>query len=319
MIRLSIIVPFYNVEKYIEECIRSLYDQDIPQEEYEVICVDDCSPDGSKTIVERLQKEYSMLRLLAHTENKRQGGARNTGLREAKGKYVWFVDSDDTIIPNCFKEMLGKAEDEDLDFLRISSVGRDGDSSRILYGPCTGSQYVFDAPIKEHPDQRCCSVCMGIIRRALLIDNDIWFAEKLQYEDDDYAYMFYAYAKRMMAIPLPAYVIRYREDSTTQGALSLQTISYMVAQIKRIIEKLKILQTIDSRWRNLAKRYVEWICREQILASIKTLPKADKSMFYQEQMGSIDGLKQLVPWHVWLAMRCKWFYKTIWLKRYYKR
>ena len=57
MLRLSFIVPFYNVEPYIEECIRSLYNQNIPQEEYEVICVDDCSPDGSRAIVERLQKE----------------------------------------------------------------------------------------------------------------------------------------------------------------------------------------------------------------------------------------------------------------------
>ena len=64
MIRLSVIVPFYNVEKYIEQCIRSLYDQDIPKEEYEVICVDDCSPDGSRAIVERLQKEYPNLQLL---------------------------------------------------------------------------------------------------------------------------------------------------------------------------------------------------------------------------------------------------------------
>ena len=100
MIRLSFIVPFYNVEPYIEECVRSLYAQDIPQEEYEVICVDDCSPDGSRAIVERLQKEYPTLRLLIHTENKRQGGARNTGMRESNGKYVWFVDADDYIQPN---------------------------------------------------------------------------------------------------------------------------------------------------------------------------------------------------------------------------
>ena len=77
MIRLSIIVPFYNVEAYIEQCIRSLYNQDIPIEEYEVICVDDCSQDGSRTIVEHLQKEYPTLHLLTTPQNLRQGGARN--------------------------------------------------------------------------------------------------------------------------------------------------------------------------------------------------------------------------------------------------
>ena len=112
MLRLSFIVPFYNVEPYIEECIRSLYNQDIPQEEYEVICVDDCSPDGSRAIVERLQKEYPTLKLLIHTENKRQGGARNTGMKVAQGIYIWFMDSDDYIKPNCLKDLLERAERE---------------------------------------------------------------------------------------------------------------------------------------------------------------------------------------------------------------
>ena len=106
MLRLSFIVPFYNVEPYIEECIRSLYNQDIPWAEYEVICVDDCSPDGSRAIVERLQKAYPTLRLLKTPENLRQGGARNMGLDVAQGKYIWFVDSDDYIMPNCLKYML---------------------------------------------------------------------------------------------------------------------------------------------------------------------------------------------------------------------
>ena len=77
MLRLSIIVPFYNVEQYIEQCIRSLYNQDIPREEYEVICVDDCSRDKSSFIIKRLQKEYKTLQLIQLQQNIKQGGARN--------------------------------------------------------------------------------------------------------------------------------------------------------------------------------------------------------------------------------------------------
>ena len=149
MIRLSFIVPVYNVEPYIEECIRSLYNQDIPQEVYEVICVDDCSPDGSRAIVERLQKEYPTLKLLIHTENKRQGGARNTGMKVAQGRYIWFVDSDDYIKPNCLKSLLEQAEKEDLDILDFDF---DADYSKQPFrknvesyemGPCSGADYVF--------------------------------------------------------------------------------------------------------------------------------------------------------------------------------
>ena len=97
MIRLSIIIPFYNVEQYIAQCLDSVYRQDIPEEEYEVICVDDCSQDGSLEIVKQYQKKHVNLILLKHEVNKKLGAARNTGFNTAKGNYIWHVDSDDKI------------------------------------------------------------------------------------------------------------------------------------------------------------------------------------------------------------------------------
>ena len=96
---LSIIIPVYNVEKYVEKCIRSCENQDIPKENYEVIVVNDGSPDGSLAIVERLANEFSNIKVI-NQENKGLSMARNTGLEAAKGEYVWFVDSDDWIEEN---------------------------------------------------------------------------------------------------------------------------------------------------------------------------------------------------------------------------
>jgi len=110
MISLSFIVPFYNVEKYIGACLDSLYAQDISEEEYEVICVDDCSPDKSRDIVLKFQRKHDNLKLITHEENKCLGGARNTGINVAKGKYLWFVDSDDMIRPNCLKTLISLCE-----------------------------------------------------------------------------------------------------------------------------------------------------------------------------------------------------------------
>ena len=164
-LRLSFIVPFYNVELYIEECIRSLYAQDIPWEEYEVICVDDCSPDGSRTIVERLQKEYPTLKLLTTPENLRQGGARNMALDVARGKYIWFIDSDDYIAENCLGTMLNQAEEENLDILDFDfdcdankQAFRKNDRS-YDYGPSSGEDYVFCANYGGRWSWRC--VCVG--------------------------------------------------------------------------------------------------------------------------------------------------------------
>ena len=104
--RLSIIIPFYNVEQYIAQCLDSVYDQDIPENEYEVICVNDASPDASVDIVKRYQKEHSNLILIEHDRNKKLGAARNTGRKVAIGKYIWNVDSDDKIAPNCLNNLL---------------------------------------------------------------------------------------------------------------------------------------------------------------------------------------------------------------------
>ncbi len=315
MIRLSFIVPFYNVEPYIEECIRSLYDQDIPKLEYEVICVDDCSPDGSRAIVESLQKEYSTLYLLTTPENLRQGGARNLGLYNARGKYVWFVDSDDTIAPNCLGPMLNIAEKEDLDFLRIYSGESSSPSFQMIeFGPCTGSQLVFDAPMHLKPLQRCSGVCSGIIKRELLVRNNIWFEEKVQFEDDDYTYMYYAMANRACLIPLYAYHVRYRSDSTTHRAYNMQTIEYLVRQVIRMVIKEQLLHTIDERWTDLIKEAIVWTCAAQILANLRNMSKDDQRAFFASKMGKIDGLKNLVPRRIWYAMQYAWVFKYFYNK-----
>jgi glycosyltransferase involved in cell wall biosynthesis len=119
-LKLSIIVPFYNVEKFIRQCLDSLLDQDISHNDYEIICVNDCSPDNSRSIVVEYQQKYSNIRLIDHTENKKSGAARNTGFDHAKGDYIWFVDSDDMISENCLKHVLCTCQNKSLDLLLIN-------------------------------------------------------------------------------------------------------------------------------------------------------------------------------------------------------
>lgn len=252
MIRLSIIVPFYNAEPYIEQCIRSLYNQDIPQEEYEVICVDDCSPDGSSVIVERLQKEYPTLRLLDHATNKRQGGARNTGLREANGKYVWFVDSDDYLVSNCLGRLLRQAEEDNLDLLKFYFQFDNGKSivseSMMESDVCTGSQMIFDVITDIPLLRRCSSSVKQIIRRDFITDNSIYFAEGVQYEDDEYAYQLYACAERVKSISFAPYVVRLSANSTTRRKNDLRRIKDIYAQALRMVGLRDKLIKRDARW-----------------------------------------------------------------------
>ena len=104
-LQLSIILPIYYVEPYLEKCIRSLEDQDIPKDAYEIICVNDGSPDNSQQIVEKLQQEYDNIKLI-NQENQGVSIARNNGIKTAKGEYLMFVDPDDAIEENCLKRLL---------------------------------------------------------------------------------------------------------------------------------------------------------------------------------------------------------------------
>ena len=104
MRKLSIILPCYNVERYIADCLDSIYTQDLTEDEFEVICVNDCSTDGTREVIENYAS-HSNLTLIDHAENLTAGGARNTGIKAAKGEYIWFVDPDDMVKLNCLHEL----------------------------------------------------------------------------------------------------------------------------------------------------------------------------------------------------------------------
>jgi glycosyltransferase involved in cell wall biosynthesis len=116
--RLSIIIPVYNVENYIEKCIRSLEEQDLPKTDYEIIVTNDGSPDKCREIVEKLQNEFTNI-VLINQENQGVSMARNNAIAIAKGKYLLPIDPDDYVLPNTFNAILEKAESENLDVLYL--------------------------------------------------------------------------------------------------------------------------------------------------------------------------------------------------------
>ena len=297
-------MPYFNVEPYIEECIRSLYAQDIPQEEYEVICVDDCSPDVSRCIIERLQKEYPTLRLLVHTENKRQGGARNTGMKEARGRYIWFIDSDDYIKPNCLRALLEQAEDENLDILDFDF---DADFNRQQYrknvehydmGPCSGTEYVFNLH-KGRWSWRCSSVWGELIKKELIADQ--WFRENVQYEDNDYALKMYALADRVHHIPAQPYFYRVVNDSTVHKEIKLAQINDLIQLIKSYTVMVDDMKNIDVRWADGIEELIRYISH-QVLVYLDVVSVSEQKQFYRTRMGRISGLSKYVGKKTWLSM-----------------
>jgi len=114
--KLSIIIPVYNAEQYLQKCLESVFNQNLPLQNYEVICINDGSTDASLSILNKFQEENTNVKVVS-TENKGPAHARNRGLENAKGNYITFLDSDDQIFPNTLSEILNKLEEEGIEIL----------------------------------------------------------------------------------------------------------------------------------------------------------------------------------------------------------
>jgi glycosyltransferase involved in cell wall biosynthesis len=139
-IPLSIIIPVYNMEDYIERCLLSLLEQDIEAEDFEIIVVNDGSTDKSKELIIQLQRKFKNL-ILINQENRGVSAARNAGISIAKGKYLLFIDADDYVVPNALSRFIDKATRESLDVLCLNLSVYDNKGiclGRSDYGNFTG-------------------------------------------------------------------------------------------------------------------------------------------------------------------------------------
>ena len=118
--KISIIIPVYNVEKYLRECLDSCINQTLA--DIEIICVDDCSPDNSIKILEEYQAKDYRIKIFRHEKNKNLGAARNTGIQNAIGEYVWFVDSDDYIDTKACQILYDAIKEFNVDMLCFSAL-----------------------------------------------------------------------------------------------------------------------------------------------------------------------------------------------------
>jgi glycosyltransferase involved in cell wall biosynthesis len=214
--KLSIIVPFYNVEKYFAKCLTSLTKQTL--QDMEIILVDDCSPDGSLAIAEKFAKHDSRIQIIRHTQNLHLGGARNTGLASAKGEYIWFVDSDDWVLfSSAASDLIEIAETESTDILVFSFV-RVKQGEEWLYS--SSQQHTITQPAQPAflpiQTQGGHYAWNKIFKRAFLQVNDCVFLTHTVYEDTVIA-TWLLLAKTITFTPLLVYAYRRNDTSTTLG------------------------------------------------------------------------------------------------------
>lgn len=214
-INISIIIPMYNVERYIEKAIVSVLNCNWIKFNYEIIVIDDESPDGSLEIAKGLEKRYSGIRIISQ-KNKGLGGARNTGIKNARGNYIFFLDSDDYLLKDKLPKLLSIALKENLDVLEFSAIRVDEnyqyldtvfqvESNEVL----NGSNYITENDFAN-------SACNKLYKREFLIDEEIIFLENVYIEDAPFNVEVFFKAKYVKAVNIPPVAYMQNTSSITR-------------------------------------------------------------------------------------------------------
>lgn len=219
---ISVIIPVYNLENYIERCIKSVLIQTFKN--FEVICVDDKSQDRTVEIIEKIAKTDSRVKLLRQPQNSGPAMARSYGCRESKGSYIFFLDGDDTLPSNALELLYTKIKDSKVDIVRGSVVEVDFDGNRNLLKcdslPYGSDRYGIYRALLEGCFRH--NLCFTLFNRSLLTDYTYLFHPNMRNGED--AYLFYQLVENIKngieIISETVYFYQMNPNSSTHVALS---------------------------------------------------------------------------------------------------
>lgn len=212
---LSVLVPVYNVEKYIAACLLSVLENDLAPDQFEIIVVDDESPDNSIAIVKEMMRNKPNIRLVSQ-KNTGISGARNTGIRHAEGSFLLFLDSDDWLKKGCLRKLLDITVQNQLDVLEfgIEKITNDGIVTGCFSTSSSGKVYAGTEYYKSCRGVN--SVFNKIYRTRFILENNLFFTEKIYVEDFEMNTRAFLAAERVSAIDDLVYQYRQSPDSITR-------------------------------------------------------------------------------------------------------
>ncbi len=232
---LTIIIPVYNVERYIGGTLSSIYDQNFDESQFEVIVVNDGTPDKSMSVVDVFAKKHLNLRIV-NQDNRGLSAARNAGLSIAKGEYVWFVDSDDKIASDSLEKIREIIKKEaDIFCFDMTRVSENDDTSyveKFFFKDKRGSSAKevakFDFGIKTHmaPAQRF------VFRNNFLKETNLMFYPGIIHEDDEFMIKAVLVAKKICYENYSPYLYLVRGGGSIMSSVSMKSLESKIKIIK---------------------------------------------------------------------------------------
>jgi len=278
----SIIIPVYNVEQYLRECLDAVLEQTYAG--YEVICVNDGSTDGSLTILLDYKLRYDNFIVLDGV-NGGTASARNKGIDAARGEYIWFVDSDDWIEKTAL-QILRENITENLDILSFNGKllyeidGREEEDAGFSENSLTGWEYYNKYALKRSKFHFVC-VVLRLYRREFVLNHNLYFELGILHEDNLWIPLVFYYAKSVRVIPESVYYYRIRSGSKMQS----ENVKKMfdIVQVANLLSDFFIpVNNLQKQivYREIAGEYFKGFMPEEI-----------------KKFGNHDNeLKQLIHW-----------------------
>ncbi len=185
MVDISILIPVYNVERYVERCVESIVNQEFSGS-YEIILVDDCSTDNSYSVLLELQAEYinSTIKIVRHSQNQKLSQARLSGFLGARGKYIWNVDSDDWIEKGALQELYNITLKNDVDVVLFNAQYHNGQVGKTMDSSVLESRVYYEEEIASFQPWFISSIWRKLIKRSFVNENYELFQVSINYEED---------------------------------------------------------------------------------------------------------------------------------------
>ena len=229
--KVSVIIPMFNAEKYIAECLESILIQTF--KDFEVIVVDDCSTDNSVAVVENYLEKFGGRLKLYHTEKNSGSGAmpRNKGLKISRGEYIFFVDADDLITPTALEELYSAAKKFSADVVYLErhfeaseDLGEIFMTGETFGKPNLEVNNLADRVLALTEEKIFLTPWSKFVKRDFLMEHEIFFPHVTISEDDIWTYELFFSAERLLRVPNPVYVWRQAKKSVLRKERTPQEI-----------------------------------------------------------------------------------------------
>ena len=254
---LSVIIPVYNVEKYIEKCILSVINNNLQIEDYEIIVVDDESPDNSVAIVRSMMISHTQIKLISQ-KNKGLGGTRNTGVLNASGEYVLFLDADDYLKENALKNVITFASENKLDILEFGAIGVCEKGNEVYKNSKSTATIVSGFEYLDNTNYMN-SACNKLYAVSFLNKYELRFKERIFIEDFEFNTRAFYYATKVQATANILGCFVQTANSITRNVNSEKNLK-MVEDIEEVINLTLKFEKEASNFRpNINKIFKERI------------------------------------------------------------